>query len=157
MGGNGGARHTDQLATKSKFFDCVACAGNGMGGLGGFYGCDVDGNGEYAYIQVHTPHDFEKLVALMLAVIPTATVANMTMRVVTNYCRPGEPYTQHNKLIDDKSFTAVQNILTEIDITDLVDLPNGRLDKKDYLGIQVSRQAGDTMDAIVIGAKLRYR
>jgi hypothetical protein len=153
------SRHVKQPPTREKFFDVTAVSGGAaaFGGLGGFYGGDLDGDGEYAYIQVHVPHNFAKLKDLKLLIIPTATNAAMTMRITTNYAKPKEPYTQQNKTVDDKTFNAVTNILTEVDITDMVDLPsNQQLEKNDYLGIAVSRQGGDTLDGVIIGARLKY-
>lgn len=143
--------------TKEKFFDATDCAGGAaFGGLGGFYGCDLDADGEYAYVQVHVPHDFAELKDLKLLIIPKAADETMTMRITVNYARAGEPYTQHNKTVDDITFNAVVNILTEVDISDMVNLPDEKLAANDYLGISVSRQAGDSLDGLVIGARLRY-
>jgi hypothetical protein len=157
MGGNRSARSTDQLPTKEVFFDTMACSGGAaaFGGLGGFYGVDIDGDGEYAYIQCLIPHDFHTLVDLVIVFLPTANNTAMTCRFTVNYCRPGEAYTQQNKTLD-KEYSVVQNIMQELDITDMVDKPNGRLAARDYLGISMSRQGQQGLDGIIIGARLKY-
>lgn len=150
------SRHVDKWPTMEILYDTMAVAGGAaFGGLGGFYGGDLDADGEYCYIECLVPHDFTSLKNLVLVLIPVATDAAMTLRVTVNYCRAGEPYTMHNKTLD-KSFVAVTNVMTEVGITDLVDLPNAGLDKQDYLGISISRQVGQNLDAIIIGARMRY-
>lgn len=149
-------KHAKELPTKEKFFQTVACSGDGWAGLGGFYGCEIDGDAEYSYITCHVPHDFNKIVSLVVAIIPRTPLAEMTMTVMVNYAHKGAVYSQHNKTLT-KTFLAADNTMTEVDITDLVDLPNATLEMNDYLGIQVSRAAGQNTDALILGARLKYK
>jgi hypothetical protein len=158
LAGNRSARSTNQLPTKEVLYDVMAVSGGqaAFGGLGGFYGADIDDNGEYAYIECLIPHDFHTLKELKLVFLPTDTITDMTYRVTVNYCRAGEPYTQQNKTLDKTESQVANHVMQELDISDLVDLPNARLARRDYLGIAVSRQVGQTLDGIIIGARLKY-
>lgn len=149
------AKSAKELPTKEYFEDVTAVAGGAaFGGLGGFYGCDLDDEGEYCYIQMFMPHDFNRLVSLALVFISNVTLADMTLTITVNYCHRGQAYTTHNKTLVKTVAQAVDNYLQELDITDLVD--TGPLDKNDYLGISLSKAQGQTVDAIVLGARLKY-
>ena len=60
-------------------------------------------------------------------------------------------------------FKAVANLIQEIDLSNLVRSSNGFADRDlesgDYLGIDIQSNAdnGDTLNAFVLGIKLRYK
>ena len=141
------------VPTKEKFYDAPYCSVADECGLGGFHGCDIDGNGEYAYINCYLPEDYHALEDIEVVLIGGATETPMTMRIVTNYCSNGEAYTTHNELVN-KSINVTNNQLTELDISDCVDV--AALAPGDYIGVQVSRQAGQNTHALILGVRIKY-
>lgn len=144
--------------TKEKFYDAPYCSVAAEAGLGGFHGCDIDGDGEYAYINCYIPEDFHALVDIAVVFLGGATLTPMTLRIVTNYCANGEAYTTHNELVN-MSINAVNNQLTELEIIEAIDIAaesSGPIAAGDYLGVQVSRQAGQNTHALILGVRIHY-
>lgn len=141
------------VPTKEKFYDSPYCSVAAEAALGGFHGCDVDGDNEYAYINCYLPEDYNALEDIVVVFLGGADLTPMTLRIVTNYCSNGQAYSTHNESVN-KSINAVNNQLTELDISDCVDV--AALAAGDYLGVQVSRQAGQNTHAIIVGVRIRY-
>jgi hypothetical protein len=158
MGGNRSTRSAKQLPTKEVFATPELAGGNAaFGEKGAHVGIVIDDDDEEAYLEMLCPHDFSKLSQLKVAVIPLDTLApgtDMTMTVQVDHGRPTEPYNQHTKTLA-KGFTAVNEIITEVDITDLVD-GTVQLQAKDYIGVKLSRVAGQNANLNFLGVKLKY-
>lgn len=149
------ARHTGQPATKEVFHSCSM--GSDAQALGGHHGYLVDAQGEYAYVEIHTPHDFHKLESIVVVLIARATLTPMNMRVMTNYGRAGDWYYYYGGAAEteDYRFNVELNRIYELPIHRVVD--QGPIIAGHYIGIQVSRQAGQNANAIILGAKLKYK
>jgi len=152
------SRHAEKGPTKEHFQPVEAAAGgSGWAELGAHVGITVDADAEEAYLELHTPHDFKTLDELRVVLIPIATLApgtSMTMTVQVDHGKPNEPYNQHSKTLA-KSFVAVANIVTEVDIRDLVD-GTVKLEAEDYMGIKISRASGQNTNALMLGARIKY-
>jgi len=146
-------RHTKHRPTKEKFFNVVCSSGNGWSELGAWAGVRVDGDNEYAYITCHIPHDFDKLEEIRLVLLSLATLTPMNLRIVTDYCQAEEAYFEHNEL-ENFNINTVLNRMQELNIEAVVDI--APIEPGDYLGIQVSRQAGQNTNCIIIGARIKY-
>lgn len=145
-------RHTKHRPTKEPFFPVVH--GTDMTGLGAWGGARVDTDSDYAYITCYCPEDFHSLEKIRLVFIALASLTPMNMRVVTDYAKNGEAYFQHNEL-ENFNVNTVLNRIQELDIEAVVDIRP--LEPGDYLGIQVSRQAGQNSNLIVLGARIKYK
>jgi len=156
VGGNRSTRSAKQLPTKEMFFTFASLGGGAtLTFVGGFAGVLIDADDEAAYISLFVPHDFRALKSLKLLVIPIAANAAMTLRSICNFAHNEEVYNTHEKTVDD-SFIAGTNVLHEIDVTDLLDTLVVPLDNNDYVGIKVTRIAGQNTNALIVGVKLRY-
>ena len=142
------------VPTKEKFYDSPWCSGGAECGLGGFHGCDVDDDDERAYINCCLPEDYHAMQEIELVFIALATLTPMTVTIVTNYCQNGEAYSTHNEPGVDKSINTTLNQLTELDITDCVDI--APLVAGDYIGVQVWRETGKNTDALIMGVRIKY-
>jgi hypothetical protein len=152
MAGNRSAKHSRILeATKEIFYPFTY--GDEAYAIGGHTGYRINAEAEYAYCESYLPWDFAKLVEAQVSLIALATLSPMTFRVVTDYCQAEVGYFQHNELLD-KTVNTVLNRLQEVDVADLLDV--AALEAKDYIGIQVSRQAGQNTNAIFLGVRIRY-
>ena len=101
------------VPTKEKFYDSPYCSVAAECGLGGFHGCDIDGDNEYAYISCYIPEDYHALEDIEVVFIGGADLTPMTLRIVTNYCSNGEAYTTHNETVN-KSINVINNQLDEL-------------------------------------------
>jgi hypothetical protein len=158
MGGNRSGRSAKELPTKEIFDTPVMAGGNAaFAAKGAHVGVVIDDDDEGAYLEMMCPHDFSKLCELKATVIPLTTLApgtDMTMTVQVDHGRPNELYNQHTKTLE-KAFTAVNEVITEVDITDLVD-GTVQLQDTDYIGVKVSRVAGQNANMNFLGVKLKY-
>jgi hypothetical protein len=158
MGGNRSERSAKELPTKEVFEAPVLAGGNAaFAEKGAHAGVVIDDDNEEAYLEMLCPHDFSKLSQLKAVVIPLETLApdaDMTVTVQVDHGRPTELYNQHTKTLA-KSFTAVNEIITEVDITDLVD-GTVQLQAIDYIGVKLSRVAGQNANLNFLGVKLKY-
>lgn len=155
-------RHAQRPATKEIFCPFVSFTGGAdLYATGGFGGIRVDANGEYAYCDLYLPWDFKKLVEAKVVFLSIATLTPMTFRVVTDWCQPEADYAQHNNL-QTKSINTVVDRIQECDISQaLISLVgSAKLTAKDYLGVQVSSQAGPpalNTNAMFLGVRIKYR
>lgn len=159
---NRDARHSRILeATKEFFTPCTAGTDQvGQPGPGGHTGYRVNEAGDYAYAELYVPWDFmgiDPLKEIALSFLAITTLTPMTFRVVTDWCKAGAGYADHNQLIN-YSINTVQNRVQEQSIANAVVAlgDNARLEAGDYLGVQASCQAGQNTNAIFLGVRLRY-
>ena len=142
------------VPTKEKFYDSPFCSGGAAAAaLGGFHGCDVNTDDHLAYINCCLPEDYHALQEIELVFIALATETPMTMVVITNYCSNGQAYSTHNESVI-KSINTTLNQLTELDLTDCVDV--AALAAGDYIGVQVWRETGKNTDALIMGVRIKY-
>jgi hypothetical protein len=124
---------------------------------GAWTGYLLDGDGEYAYINLQLPYNFAELEELALTILPYATLTPMYLRVLTDYCKNGEAYFEHNDQVRHKSINTVQYRMAEIDIKDAVDIRP--VDAGDYIAVQVGRIAGQSpthnTNALIIGVRTK--
>ena len=154
-------RHAQRPATKEVFYPFVIPQGGAdLFATGGHGGIRVDANGEYAYCELYLPHDFHKVIEATVVFLSLATLT-MTFRVVTNWCQAEADYFQHNNLIN-YSVGTVLNRVQERDISSALITLGGTagLQAKDYLGVQVSSQAGppaQNTNAMFLGVRIKYK
>ena len=149
-------RHAEHRPTKEEFFPATYVSTGEFAPLGGFSGPDIDATNEFGYTNVLVPWDFDALVAIRLVFIATATQTPMYVRIVTNYAKAGEAYTEHNENAD-LSINTVLHRLHELNLYDAVDIRT--LEASDYLGVQASRVAAlptENTDMIILGVRIRY-
>ena len=149
-------RHAEHRPTKEKFFPATYASGGDQSGLGWFSGPDIDNTNEYGYTNCLIPWDFDSLVSIALVFIATATQTPMYVRIVTNYAKVNEAYTEHNENAD-LSINTVLSRIHELNLYDVVD--TRVLEASDYLGVQASRVAAlptENTDMIILGVRLRY-
>jgi len=146
------ARHTRRLeATKEVFYDLSAA--DGASSEASFGGGLVDHDNDDAWINCYIPWDFSSLKDIVVVMIPQATLAAMTLRVVTNYCHAGENIYVAGETVN-KQINAVASRLTEVSIADCVDVR--KLTPNDYIGVDVRRIAGQNTNTLVLGVRIRY-
>ncbi len=154
MGGNRSTRSAGNY-THEDF--CPATRGDTAASLGGFTGFRLQQDGEYAYIDLYIPKNFEKLLELEVVLIAYETETPMYFGVVTDYCQDGEAYFEHNENMVHKFVNTVENRRTDLDILDCVDV--APVEGGDMLGIQVNRTAGlspaHNSDALIVGARYK--
>lgn len=155
-------RHTRILeATKEIFAPFIggvnAQAGSTFAGIGGYPAYLINTDGDYAYAMLYIPWDFSKLTRAVVVFIPATAVTPMSFRVVTDYCLAEHAYFDHFQL-NNYNVDTVNLRLQEREIAEsLVALTdNAPLEAGDYLGVQVSRQVGQTISAYFLGVRLRY-
>ena len=156
-------RHAQRPATKEVFyrFSIIAQGGADLYAVGGHSGIRVDANAEYAYCECYLPHDFKKLIEATVVFLSLATLTPMTFRVVTDWCQAEANYFQHNNLIN-YSVATVLNRVQGRDISSALITLGGTagLQAKDYLGVQVSSQAGppaQNTNAMFLGVRIKYK
>ena len=152
-------RHTRNLeATKELFLPFIGGSGGAaFTALGGHAGYRINGNDQYIYCELYMPWDFNTLTEAKVVFLALATLTPMNFRTVTDFCQAESLYFQHNNLTRHEVNT-VLNRVQECDISSaLIDLANrAPLQAKDYLGVQISRQAGQSTNAIFLGVRIRY-
>ena len=153
-------RHAQRPATKEIFYRFVGYSGGNAGysAVGGHGGVLIDADTEYTYCECYIPHDFKSLVDAKVVFLALATLTPMTFRVITDWCQAEIKYFQHNDG-RRKIIGTVLNRVQECDIRpELVSLIGASgLEAKDYLGVQVSRQAGENTNALFLGVRIRYK
>ena len=80
----------------------------------------------------------------------------MYVRIVTNYAKVNQAYTEHNENVDLSINTTLSRI-HELNLYDAVDII--ALQDSDYLGVQASRVAAlptENTDMIILGVRIRY-
>lgn len=138
--------------TKEHFEPCTQ--GTEAYGTGAHHGYRVDATSDYALIEVLVPFDFIPYVdEVAIVCIPYASLAVMTVGIMLDYAAKGEPYFQHWYPRAMHSFGAVLNQMAEIDISKIMPA----LRAGDYLGIEVWREVAHNMNALVLGARFRYK
>lgn len=147
-----GERHVKHRPTKENFYPVVG--GDEAQVLGAWAGYRVDTENEYAYITCYLPKDFDKLEEIRLVFLSLETLTPMQFRIVTDYCKAEEAYFQHNEL-ENFNVNTVLNRVQELNVEAVVDIRP--LEPGDYLGIQVSRRAGQNANMIVLGARIKYK
>jgi len=149
--------HTEHRPTKEKFYPGIYAAQGAFSALGGFSGPDVDGTGEYGYVNCYLPEDFDYLEEIVLVFIATATATPMYVNIVTDYGKKGEAYFQHNENVV-LHINTVLNRIHELNLYDAVDTKP--LEAKHYLGVQVSRLntlPTENTDMIILGVRIKYK
>jgi len=156
MIGDRSNRHAKEMPTRCAFYTFASLAGGAtLTNLGGFAGVLINANGEQTFLSLFVPHDFRKLKHLCLVLIPREANPAMTIRTVCNFAHDGEVYTTHSKTLDH-TFIAALDVVQEIDLTALLDTLIVPLHHNDYIGIEVTRVAGQNTNAMVLGIRLRY-
>ena len=148
-------------ATKDVFYP-FASNGEGKPGsddyaLGAHSGWRVHDIGNMACAEAHIFWNFSHLVEARVAFIGLATLTPMSFRVDSDYCQAETGYNQHN-CVNNLSVNTVLNRLQECDVSQtLIALLDGaQLEAGDYLGLYVSRQAGQNTNALFLGLRLKY-
>lgn len=156
--GDRGTRHTRILeATKEIFVPVTYGSGSSWQGIGGHHGYLLEGDADYAFVELYMPWDFKSLREASVSFIALATLTPMTFRVVTDYCKAGVGYFDHNQLVNVGVNTTL-NRLQEAGIPHALRAlaSNAPLEAGEYLGVQISRQAGQNTNAIFLGVRIRY-
>ncbi len=146
--------NTKQLPTKEIWADALGLDAYFVT-YGAWAGILVDTDTDAALLKFAIPHDFKELVSLDLWLIPYVVLASMSFYVAANWAFPGT--SDQTNL--ENNWHAVENTvfhqLTKVDIRNCVDafpLQPGQL-----LGMSFTRNVGNNIDALILGAKLRYR
>ena len=154
-------RHTRVLeATKEIFAPITGGSGNAYTMLGGHTGYLINSDDDYAYAELYIPWDFggiESLKEATVIFIAQATLNPMNFRVVTDWCKPGYMYAEHNQLVNYDVNTFLNHIQEQSIASALIGLGNNApLEAGDYLGVQIHREAGQNTNAIFLGVRIRY-
>lgn len=158
---NRDARHSRILeATKEIFGPVTYGSGNGFQAVGGHVGYLLNSDDDYAYVELYMPWDFigvNPLKEAAVSFLSLATLTPMTFRIVTDWCKPEHAYFDKNQLINC-SVNTVLNRIQEVSITRALTAlgDNAPLEAGVYLGIQISRQAGQNTNAVFLGVRIRY-
>ncbi len=146
--------NTKQLPTKEVFAQAMGADAQFVT-YSAWAGQLIDASVEAAYIKFLIPHDFKEIVSLELVMIPYEVLASMSFRVTAVWCFPGTSDLTNQESNEHAAENTVAHEFTEVDIRNCVDaFP---LQPRQYLGLMISRQVGHNMNALVLGAKLRYR
>jgi hypothetical protein len=152
-------RHTTRRleATKEFFYPVqYGSGGAAQTAIGAHTGWTIDGDDQYVYVEGYIPWDFVKLTEAVVALLAQANLEPMTFRIVTDFCATPRAYYVGNNQINCQINT-INNFVQECDISPaMIDLEGVRLGPKNYLGVQISRQAGQNANAIFLGVRLRY-
>jgi len=158
-------RHAQRPATKEVFY--VFSGGSGgadFSAVGGHGGWRVNADNEYIYCECYIPHDFKSLVDAKIVFLELATLTPMTFRAITDWCQAETNYFQHSdgrtKIINTvlppgQAAGHVRECDFRAELLSLIGAAG--LEAKDYLGVQVSRQAGQNTNAIFLGVRIRYK
>lgn len=155
-----GERHTSRRleATKEFFYPFTyGSGGAAAAALGGHTGWLVNGDNQYTYVECFIPWDFKFLTSANLVFLSQDNLTPMTFRIVSNFCRAQEAYSEGNNQVN-YAVNTITNVVQVGDIsTALVNLgSNAPLQAREYLGVQVSRQPGQNTNAIFLGLRIRY-
>jgi len=157
-------RHAQRPATKEVFYPFIIYTDADYYAVGGYGGLRINADTEVIYCTGFIPHDFKSLVDAKVVFMDLATLTPMTFHVVTDWGQAGANYFQHVGQADKYINTVlppgqVGGAIQECDISQaLRSIPgNAGLEAKDYLGVQVSRVAGQNTNALFLGVKIRYK
>lgn len=166
-GGSRQARHTKKLtteivnyepATKEFFQPCSYGSPANAQAIGGHHGYLVDTDNDYAYTQVYVPRDFHSVVDATVVLIAQAPgqplPTTMFMRIMIDHGQEGEFYYAHNYTHNNAAVRVSHNRIYEISFLNLV--KSGPIVPSDHIGVQVSRQAGNNTNAIILGVRFKY-
>lgn len=154
-------RHSRVLeATKEIFAPITGGSGSAYAQIGGHTGYLIVGDADYAYAELYIPWDFvgiDSLKQAMVSFIAQDTLTPMTFRVVTDWCKAERAYFDHNQLVNYNVNTVLNRLQGQSIAEALVALgDNAPLEAGDYLGVQISRVAGQNTNAIFLGVRIRY-
>jgi hypothetical protein len=110
-----------------------------------------------AVVRCYVPFDFDALEDIVLVVIPGVAADPMWIQVQTEYNVAGENYNVNTETLYF-SFEAIVNRITEIDISEAVDIRP--LKAGDYIIVVPSRQAvlpTDNTAVFVSGVRFKYK
>ena len=148
------AYHTKQLPTKQVFAP-VSGTDAMFVTYASWSGILVDTDVDAAYIKFLIPWDFKELVSLDVVMIPYAQLVSMSYYVAANWAFPdtSDQTNQENNWHSEENTVAHQ--LRESTIKGCVD--TYPLEANQYLGLMIVRQVGNNTNALILGAKLRYK
>jgi hypothetical protein len=154
-------RHSRVLeATKEIFAPITGGSGGAYTAIGGHTGYLINGDTQYAYAELYIPWDFagiDPLKEARVSFIAQATLTPMSFRVVTNWCKCERAYFDHNQLVNYNVNTVLNRLQCQSIAEALVGLGNNApLEANEYLGVQISRVAGQNTNAIFLGVRIRY-
>lgn len=155
MSGNRVTMRQKHWPTKEEFYPAVPTSNSGDTKP---EGVEINANGEDAAIRVYVPHDFDRLLQIVLVVIPIARQATMWFQLNTEWNIVGKDYNEHAEGPLFYSFDAVPQRITEIDIEGAVDAR--ALQAGDYIIVNPSRQAAMPVantDMYVMGVRFKYK
>ena len=153
------SRHLEHRPTKEKFFISTYYynkTGKLFSNLGAFSGPFVNWTDDVGGVNCLVPWDFDSLSAIRLVFIANATETPMYVRIVTNYAKVGEAYTEHSEDVS-LSLNTVAYRLQELNIYDAVDVRT--LEASDYLGVSANRNDAlptENTSLILLGVRIRY-
>ena len=151
-------RHTRSLeATKEMFAPITGGSGGAICMLGGHTGYLINGDADYAHSELFMPWDFVALKEAAVSFIAQDTLVPMAFGIVTDWCEAEHAYFDKNQQINC-SVNTVLNRLQEVSVSrSLIALgDNSPLEAGSYLGVQISRVAGQNTNAIFLGVRIRY-
>ena len=148
------ARHTYHPAPKEVFEHPSYNLGTGdYGYIQLHHGSDVDAADEGCLIEIYVPHDFKKVESLTILIIPRGTGPRV-VTVDTTYGKVGELCNYNAEGPITYTLNAVLNTILELHIESLVD--EGPLEAGDLLAIRLLTGAANTLNGLVVGARLKY-
>jgi len=147
-------KHTKHRPTKEKFYAATYYSAD-QSLKGSKSGPLIDADDETGNTNVYVPKDFDELEELVVVVLPIVTLAAMTVNVATDYCLNGQPYNNHSDGIGTLTFNAPGEDVIEVDIKAAVNV--APLEPGDYLGVTLTRLAGQNANLIYIGVRIKYR
>lgn len=151
-------KHTKHRPTKEEFYK--ADGGDANPSTKGYHsGPLIDADAESGYCTVYIPKDYDKIEEIVIVVIPQATLVPMTIGVHTGYGFNGQPEDNHTNAIGTLSFTAPGNDIVEVDIQRTVNFDGGicELEPGDYIGVRLTRAAGQNANLIYLGVRIKYK
>lgn len=126
---------------------------------GNHHGYLVHGDTEYAQTEFYVPHDYDGFVEAVLVLIAYEDLAEMTMRVTSNYCAKDEVYNLNVQGPFDVGIATGTETLHELDISNFIngDATVSPIQAGDYVGVEVERVAGQNTNALILGVRFRYK
>ena len=151
---NRDTNHTKQPPTKEIWADALGTDARFVT-YASWAGIYINGDTQAALFKFAIPHDFNEIVSLDLVLIPYVQLDSMSFYVAANWAFSGtnDQTNQENNWHNVENTIAHQ--LTVRDIRKCVD--TYPLEAGQYLSISVTRNVGNNTDALILGAKLRYR
>ena len=123
----------------------------------------INDDDENALAEIYVPHDYHGLVEMAVAFIAGEALTPMTMNISTNYGEKNEAYNRSAWGAIEKSINTGSDIIQELDISEFVIEGNDgvtlrhAIEAGDYIGVAVSRVAGQNTNALILGIRLRYK